>query len=283
MYIFIKLKKIGLKKFLLLIFLLFLILFVVCGLNNTLEVSRYTVLDANLPSEFNGFKIVHLSDLHGKNYGKNQSELIAAILAEKPDAVFFTGDMIDKIHDSPEPVLDLLKALTPVVPVYGVTGNHEINMGSEYTSILSRFMNAGLKNMEFASIEIKRGEQSIWIGGMGDLPLYIDASIHNINRVYHPGEYNILLFHRANAVSNIQDIGFNLIFSGHVHGGQVRLPFIGGIFSPDRVSLFPEHDSGVYELNDVTKLIVSRGLSGNFPLPRIYNRPDLVSVTLERP
>lgn len=259
------------------IFLMGMIAFVIIGFCQTdLEVTHYEYSSSKVPSEFDGYKIVQISDLHHKNFGRNQSELIQAIQEEEPDLILLTGDIVDKNHTDMAPVENLIKGISSLAPVYYVTGNHELDMGAvkQYDALEMLFQQYGIVDLDDRSVEIKQGEASIYVHGQKFRSYYITDYLPLADE----SKFNILLYHCSDYFDLINDYGYDIIFSGHSHGGIVRLPFVGGVFG-NSGDFFPDYAGGTYTENGCT-LFASRGL-GDAKIPRFYNPPEVVSVTLK--
>lgn len=256
------------------------------GLDNRLEVSHYTVKSDKLPEEFDGFRILHLSDFHCDT----TAGLVDAIKNENPDIICVTGDMT---HDtgSYEPFVNLLQQIIDIAPVYIVSGNHDV-WRSDYDELVNKCKEFGAVVLQNENSLINRENSTISISGIED-PYSV-----NHDKVYEKiydallkiskfDGFNILLFHRANLLDIFKDSEFDLILSGHMHGGQFRIPGIGGVVSPktnfmDKGRIFfPKYFGGEYSLNN-TKMIVSRGVGNPTILPRVFNRPEISTVILKK-
>ena len=263
------------KKLLIVIIILFL-LFFFFGFYNGLKITNYTYLDQELPKDFDGYRIVFISDLHCKRIGKNQDKLIKAIASCNPYIVVFTGDMIDSEHKDITPVKELLAGLEGKYPMYVVSGNHEKDNLVNYEKLLKFYEEYGVIDLDDRSMTISKKDAHVGIYGLS----YRDS--HYIKKTSHKpdkdkNEFNILLYHDATVFPLTSLYGYNLVLSGHTHGGIVRLPFLGGIINNDG-TLFPEFDNGVYHINGST-LISNRGIGDSY-FPRFYNRPEIVCITL---
>ena len=238
-----------------------------------------------LPGEFDGYQIVHLSDLHGHEYGEGSLRLLERVAQEKPDLIVITGDLIDR-ESQLQMVPALAKGLAAIAPTYYVTGNHEWSLGTgtvkELKNLLAQCGVTALSN-EFELLE--RDGAQIALAGVDDPNGYADQTtpeeLHAQIQGEVPGLFTVLLAHRNDRFRQYAAAGYDFVLSGHGHGGIVRLPFVGGLMGTDR-QWFPEWTSGVYTLGDST-LFVSRGL-GNNTVPfqgfRLFNRPELAVVTL---
>lgn len=254
--------------------------------NNSIVISNYTISSDKIPPNFNGYKIVQLSDLHSKSFGNDQKNLVKKIKNLEPDSIVFTGDLIDSYRYDEEPSLILMERLVQIAPVYYVTGNHEWWSG-KFDSLEDKLKIIGVQVMRNKTEEITIGTDKIQIIGIDD-PANVEESYEETDKTEKnitdlidiEGEdyFQILLSHRPEMFSLYDKYGFDIVFSGHAHGGQFRIPFVGGLIAPDQ-GFFPEYTSGKYT-SDNTTMIVNRGL-GNSIIPiRIFNRPEIVVVTL---
>ena len=258
------------------ILIICLVLFTLIGLYNGVQITNYTYKDEELPKEFDGFRIVFLTDFHCKVFGKNENKLIQTIDSCTPDLVVFTGDMIDGEHKDIAPVQQLLAGLTGKYPMYAVSGNHEKDNLSNYKILLGYYKKYGVIDLDNQSLTVTRNNASIGVYGLPYQDRYFIKKTGYIpDKDEH--EFNILLYHDATVFPFISRYGYNLVLSGHTHGGIIRIPFLGGLIS-NKGTLFSEFDSGMYQRNGST-LISSRGIGDSY-VPRFYNRPEVVCITL---
>lgn len=245
-----------------------------------LEISRYEVNSQKLPESFDGFKIVQLSDLHGAEFGEDGMGLVEKVKELEPDIIALTGDFVTDEGDLAA-VKKLAGRLTELCPVYFVSGNHEFGSGLaiKVRNILER---AGVKYLSNEYLTISRGEDEILLGGVEDPLAYADMlSPDELAQKMNdaaPDAFKILLGHRNYWMTEYPELPVDLIFCGHAHGGLIRIPGVGGLIGTDR-RLFPDFDAGEYNNGRYT-LIVSRGLGNSVPIPRIFNRPEIVCVEL---
>lgn len=245
-----------------------------------LEISRYEVKSQKLPESFDGFKIVQLSDLHGAEFGEDGMELVEKVKELEPDIIALTGDFVTDEGDLAA-VEKLAARLTELCPVYFVSGNHEFGSGLavKVRNILER---AGVKYLSNEYLTISRGEDGILLGGVEDPLAYADMlSPDELAQKMNdaaPDAFKILLGHRNYWMTEYPELPVDLIFCGHAHGGLIRIPGVGGLIGTDR-RLFPDFDAGEYNNGRYT-LIVSRGLGNSVPIPRVFNRPEIVCVEL---
>lgn len=279
------------KKILaIIIFLLLCFLFLFWN-NNFLSISNYEVKNNEIPKSFNNYKIVQLSDLHSKYFGKNQKYLISKINRIDPDIIVFTGDMYDGNRDkdisSIQPAIDLINNLSQKYPIYYITGNHEYDnkFHKEFQNKIKH--NNNVFYLSETVIEIHKNNESIFLTGIDDASFYSTKDISfyrtllNLSNSSNKG-FNILLSHRPYEIKKLlSKTNYDLILSGHNHGGQIEIPFIlpNGLYSPSE-TFFPKYTKGIHYIGK-NQLILSRGLGNSrFPL-RIFNPPEIVVVTLK--
>lgn len=257
--------------------------------NKDIETNRHLLKSSFLPKEFDGFTIVHLSDLHNRRFGKGQRRLIAAVRNAKPDAIVITGDLVDELLYKAEPALELIRGVIDLAPIYYVSGNHEWSR-SEYPHFRQQLIDLGVFVLDNKVETIVRGDKELAIAGMSDHAWYgADADPKkNIHRVLidvreHMDEraFKILLVHRPELLREYMEHHFNLIFAGHAHGGQWNLPGLGPIFAPGQ-GLFPKLVSGMHKRH-ATHIVISRGIgnSGILAFQRLFNKPEVVVVVLK--
>lgn len=280
------LKKKRKPIWLLVIMLLSVLILIIYWGNTTVGVTQYTIVSDKIPTDFNQYKIVQLSDLHDAKFGNNHLELVKKVKMIAPDVIFITGDFIDSNRYNLEQSLLLIEGLQGVVPMYYVTGNHEIA-----TNDTERIKNAleklGVRILsDEAEIVTLDEDSAIVLAGIEDpLSSYLDddeAVAASMNRAFKdvPDDmFKLLLSHRPEQFEVYAERGIDVVFSGHAHGGQFRIPGLGGLVAPGQ-GFFPTYTSGVYHKGD-SRMVVSRGL-GNSIIPiRIFNRPEIVVVTLK--
>lgn len=254
--------------------------FLIKDSRDDLEISRYEVKSQKLPESFDGFKIVQLSDLHGAEFGEDGMGLVEKVKELEPDIIALTGDFVTDEGDLAA-VEKLAARLTELCPVYFVSGNHEFGSGLavKVRNILER---AGVKYLSNEYLTISRGEDGILLGGVEDPLAYADMlSPDELAQKMNdaaPDAFKILLGHRNYWMTEYPELPVDLIFCGHAHGGLIRIPGVGGLIGTDR-RLFPDFDAGEYNNGRYT-LIVSRGLGNSVPIPRVFNRPEIVCVEL---
>lgn len=259
---------------------------------STPEISHYKICSSYVPNSFDNFKIIHLSDLHNKVFGDNNDPLLRLIANENPDLIVMTGDMISHSAPNTEQFLTLVKKLRELCPVYYVNGNHELSDLDEtkFKRVKNVLAEYGAVCLDNSETDIFIGEEHIHLCGLCYSAEYY-RGVREYKRgwkafmltdmidylgVKQPDEYTILLAHNPLDFDVHAEWGADLSFSGHIHGGFIRLPIVKGLVSPER-KLFPKYKEGVYKIGD-SSLVVSRGL-GNI---RINNPPEIVSVVLTK-
>lgn len=259
----------------------FVLLAVLLG-QQWLSVSRYDCPVARLPDEFEGFRIVQLSDLHGAEFGRNNERLINKVRAEKPDIIVLTGDFIEE-KDDLTVTNELFPELVRIAPCYFVSGNHEWASGG-MTVLEAQLHSAGVVYLENDFVSLRHGDGEVILCGVEDPNSWADltppdALIGEVRGIA-PDRPIILLGHRNYWVREYPALPVELILCGHGHGGIVRLPGIGGLVGTDRL-LFPEHTEGIHKSGSY-HMLVSRGLGTIYGLPRLFNRPEIVVASLTK-
>ena len=255
--------------------------------NTALELNTYTISSSKLPQSFDGYRIAHVSDLHNAEMGKDNEKLLTILRDADPDMIAITGDLIDSRSTNVEIALNFIREAVKIAPCYYVTGNHEARV-NEYDELKSGMESAGVIVLEDAQTEISLDGDTITLIGVNDPSYQTDYLFGDSETVMNTkleelhtenGEFTVLLSHRPERFDTYADHGLDLVLSGHAHGGQFRLPFIGGLVAPNQ-GLFPEYDAGIYK-EDNTNMLVSRGV-GNSILPfRINNRPEVILIELQ--
>ena len=247
----------------------------------SLALRRYQVEMRALPPAFDGFTILHLSDLHDKEFGGAEGDLVRLLRGESFDMVALTGDLVTGDHPRLTPALELIASLLALSgrPVFSVPGNHDwrLGRGAEFNE---RLREAGVRVLSNCSAMLERGEDHIWLIGVDD-PVtsrdHLDLALHGTDR----GAPRLLLSHSPQLYPQAVRNELDLLLVGHTHGGQIRIPVLGALFVPG-MGFFPPWDYGLYQ-SGATTMIVSGGL-GESGLPLRFNiRPEISLVTLRRP
>ena len=266
---------------------------------DSLEITKYEIENEKIPKEFDNFKIVQISDLHNKSFGKGNKRLLEKIDSQNPDIVVITGDLVEGDNKDFDVALNLIDELLKKYKVYHIMGNHEqkslIKKHKElYKTYFDKLYNKNIVNLDNEKTKVEKDGKYINIYGL-IIPLeyypyffknyenknmkleqdFINNKLGEINR----DEYNILLAHTPFFFEDYEKYGVDLVLAGHVHGGIIRLPKVGGLLSPNR-EFFPKYDFGKYIKNNTTMLL-SKGLGGSKVLIRFACKPEIVSITLK--
>jgi predicted MPP superfamily phosphohydrolase len=269
------------KWFIFIMILLGLIVFLYFE-NNAISLTQIEVKSDELPQSFNEYKIVHLSDLHSKSFGENQKRLVDKVKRLEPDIIVFTGDLVDRKCYDEKTSLALMEQLIYIAPLYYVTGNHEWWSG-RFASLEDKLIQLGVNVLRNTHEKMTRESSHITIVGIDD-----PASSNEIGIIENElqkslggvddSSFKVLLSHRPEYFSIYTAYDIDLTISGHAHGGQIRLPFIGGLVAPNQ-GFFPRYTAGKYQ-NGRSMMVVSRGLGNSIIPQRIFNRPEVVVITL---
>lgn len=238
--------------------------------NVTVGLNYVTITQKNLPQGFDGYRIAHVSDLHNSGLWK---KTIAQLKKAAPDIICITGDLVDSRRTDVDVALAFASEAVQIAPCYYVPGNHEARLEADvYAQLVDGLRALGVTVLQDVYTELTCQGDTIFLGGLGFLDPQKNAALG-----YMPG-YKILLAHHPEYFANYARENFALVLSGHIHGGQFRLPFIGGLYAPNQ-GLFPEYDSGLYTMGDTT-MFISRGIgNSSFPV-RFNNRPEVILITL---
>ncbi len=259
--------------------------------NVRVKLTRYHIRSVNLPSAFHGFRIALLSDIHSRDFGQNQEQLLRRIRAAKPDLILVAGDWVDARHGTLETCLQQARLLRQIAPVCGVYGNHELRRIRQTGKdpLRAAFSRAGVQMLHTSSTRVEKDGMYINLLGIEDpaelpekptrqqMTQAVDEMLSRVTHGIQPDDFTILIAHRPEFLRIYARYPIDLVVAGHAHGGQVRLPGVGGLFAPGQ-GLFPKFTGGCYRENR-TEMIVSRGLGGYAPV-RVFNMPELVVITL---
>lgn len=256
--------------------LLILILTVLIGylVSQRLSLQRFTV-EKNLPSSV---RVSHLSDLHFPNAGVDVNLIIDAVSEEKPDLIFLTGDIVDgkTTEENLTQVGDFFLKLRAVAPVFAVIGNHEIgSLLLQNYSAVCRENGVVLLNNEIQIVEVKN--MPILVSGLKDGSIFSETNLpdYNVKLSKEKPALSLLLAHRPELLINYSEGSFDAVFTGHAHGGQLRI-FNAGLYAPNQ-GFFPKFTSGRYSHNN-TEMFVSRGLGDSISDFRCFNSYHLITV-----
>lgn len=261
--------------------------------NLAVESNEYKIKSEKLPDEFDGFRILLLSDLHNASFGKDNARLIKTVREAKPDMIAVTGDIVDSRRCDMDIAFSLAEKLSDIAPVYYVSGNNEGRL-ENYDLLTAGLESRGVAVLENETAEITINGEKITLIGIADprfsLPFDADtkgvALIDNMQVISDElsglefDGYTVLLSHRPETFDVYVENNIDLALCGHAHGGQFRIPFVGGVFAPGQ-GLFPKYDAGLFE-GGKTSMLVSRGL-GNSSFPfRVNNRPEIITAVLQK-
>lgn len=241
--------------------------------NTALRTTQYRIQNQKIPAAFNGFQIAQISDLHNTEFGNGNRKLLAMLEAAQPDLIAITGDLVDSRRTDPEIAIAFAAEAVKIAPVYYAPGNHESRIPAVYEQLKSALTDLGVVVLENESMALQQGTDAITVTGLTDPDFGIPWE------EFPCENYHIVLSHRPERLNVYEEKAFDLVLAGHAHGGQIRLPFVGGLIAPHQ-GFFPRYTSGVHTKEN-TAMVVSRGLGNSlFPL-RLCNRPELVVITLE--
>ncbi len=264
------------------IFILAALIFWTAWANTALEINEYTVCSKRLPDSFSGFRIAQVSDLHNTEFGEENEKLIFMLRKSNPDIIVITGDLVDSRRTETYTALQFAEDAVKIAPCYYVSGNHEARL-SEYDTLKTGLVQAGVTVLENDSVRLDRSGEFITLAGVSD-PAFQNGDDTEIMRgaleeISDGNTYTVLLSHRPELFSVYEEHGIDLALCGHAHGGQFRLPVVGGLIAPHQ-GLFPKYDAGLFTIEN-TSMLVSRGIGNSlFPF-RLNNRPEIVVAELK--
>ena len=268
--------------------LILLIIWIAYG-NTYLEIYKYNVKSEDIPSEFDNFRIVQISDLHNAEFGENNEKLLAMLKQADADIIVITGDLIDSRNTKVDVAVSFTEKATKIAPTYYINGNHEARVPDEYEKLKQGLTDAGVTIFENDSVDITIGDEAITLIGLNDssftMEEYVDDTMmQNVSHqlmsvVPDNNNYKVLLAHKPHYF-DVYAGKVDLVLSGHAHGGQFRIPFVGGLVAPGQ-GFFPEYYEGSH-IKENTEMIVSRGI-GNSIIPfRINNKPEIIVAELTK-
>lgn len=263
-----------------------LLLWTIWG-NTALMVNTITIADSRIPAAFSGFRIAQISDLHNAEFGKNNAKLFKRLSECEPDIIAVTGDLVDMNHTDLDIAITFAQKAIRIAPVYYVTGNHEAHL-PQHDALRDGLEAAGVILLDDKAMQLERDGAKITIAGRSDpdfrkqYDMFEETSATGAafkKQIHEDQGYTILLSHRPELFQSYVSCGADLVFSGHAHGGQFRLPFVGGLIAPNQ-GLFPKYDAGLYIDGD-TQMVVSRGIGNSIIPVRFHNRPEIVLAVLQ--
>lgn len=249
--------------------------------NHWLVLTEYTYESEEVPVAFDGFRIVQVSDLHDAQFGEGNDKLVRLVREAQPDVIFITGDVIDSNRYDLAQSMEAVRGLLQIADVYYVLGNHEVAT-NEVPKIYQELKMAGVTILPNTSLTLERQGEQIAIVGIED-PLMNKSTeeMLELATANVPSEqFTLLLAHRPEMISVYADYQMDVVFSGHAHGGQIRIPGLGGLIAPGQGWL-PTYTAGPYERQQTT-MVVSRGLGNSVVPQRLLNLPEVVMVELSR-
>lgn len=267
------------------ILLIFIVIVWLIWSNKTVKTTDITVSSNNLPTEFNDYKIAHISDLHNAEFGENNSKIIDILKNQNPDIIAVTGDLVDSNHTNIDIAVLFMKQAVKIAPCFYVTGNHEA-WTEQYNELESKLIECGVNVLHDTYFDLEKNGAKIKLVGIDD-PSFtkgyelteesiIETKLKEFNL---EDSYTILLSHRPEYFKTYVNSNIDLVLTGHAHGGQFRLPFIGGLVAPNQ-GLFPKYDSGLFTENN-TNMVVSRGIGNSIIPVRMNNRPEVIMIKLQ--
>ena len=249
--------------------------------DNAIQETYFTVESNRLPTAFGGFRIAHVSDLHNDTLGDNNDSLILKLKKAKPDIIAVTGDLIDCRTPDTAVALSFMERALQLAPVYYVTGNHETALYDIYPAFERQLRDMGVTVLNNEAVTLTENGQTITLLGLSDPNSETLDSNGRVALMQScvQEEFTIVLSHRPEIFDDYAAAQADLVLTGHAHGGQFRLPYIGGLYAPGQ-GLLPVYDAGLFESGN-TVMYISRGVGNSlFPL-RFNNRPELPVITLQ--
>lgn len=245
--------------------------------NNHLVVTEYNYYNEKLPEQLDGYRIVMISDLHNAEFGTNNEKLLSRIQELKPDIIVITGDIVDSSHTNIDAAINVTENAMKICPVYYVTGNHEYWLtDDDFEKLKNGMRDVGVKILDNEISYIGTQESTFAIIGLNDKSLQ-NQTLKNLVQE-SGGKMTLVLAHEPQYFSQYANAGADLVLAGHAHGGQFRLPFIGGVIAPDQ-GFAPEYTEGEF-FEGNTEMIVSRGLGNSVVPVRLFNDPEIVFIEL---
>lgn len=279
------------KKIVKILLIIIAILFLACLTSiwlsyNWLTVSNFTVTSSKIAEPF---RMVLISDLHDHQFGKNNEKLSEKVREQSPDLIIIDGDMINADSENADTAVEVVRALKEIAPVYYSYGNHEYAyMEAGHTDLQAELEEAGAVVLNYQNMDIEIKGNPIRLGGLYEFGFETgmqseeenQRALSYLEKYVDTDRYLIMCAHRPDSFDpwdTADDWGIDLVLSGHLHGGQVIIPGIGGLYS-QLEGFFPQYDYGQYKLGD-SDMIITRGLGSNPKiLPRFNNLPEIAVV-----
>lgn len=258
--------------------------------NRQLTVTECDISSPKLPESFQGKKILLIADLHRKRYGDNFNNLMNSVIAAEPDYIFFAGDLYSRSETDLIPKAALMKRLRDTAPTFYVPGNHEICNMDNCEALCLKLSSMGINVLRNSMTRIYQGRDHINIygtqlplryynnrdGGYRNLPELTADTLTSYLGKADKSDCNLLISHNPFFLDAYAKWGADMVFAGHCHGGAIRLPVIGGLFSPER-KFFPKYTKGLYTMDNTT-MALTAGL-GKF---RLNNPSEIMIITLKK-
>lgn len=280
--------------------------------NQQVYITTYEIIDEEIPESFDGYRIVQVADVHSIRSQEQADMLFDKIASERPDAVVLTGDLLDSTYYTEEnsalkagesdkmagqDTVDFIASLTEHYYVCFVYGNHEMVLLDDIDNNPFKLAmeEIGVIFLNNDGVKISKEDESIYVLGIQDpATLYKDSDyaeynthservngmMTNVMALREEDLYTVLLSHRPEYFSDYAKYHVDLVLTGHAHGGQMRLPGVGGLYAPGQ-GWFPEYTEGLYMAGD-TAMIVGRGIGDSTELPRVFNPPEINTIILKR-
>ena len=251
--------------------------------NKALKLNKVSV---SAPCEL---KIAHISDFHNAKLKNSNACLVDMIRDAQPDIIAITGDLVDSRHTDVDVSIDLVRELVKIAPCYYVPGNHESRIENEYNTLKQALTDFGVTILCNSKTTLEKNGQTFTVIGIED-PMFViekdsvESTCEVIRGKLEPLSkenegYTILLSHRPEAFEEYVSAGVNLALTGHAHGGQVQIPFIGGLIAPNQ-GFFPKYSEGLHQ-KDKTSMVINRGIGNSLCPLRVNNRPEVILVELK--
>lgn len=248
--------------------------------NNDIVVTNYNYRTNQISEGLDGFKIAQISDLHNKEFGKKSKRLLKILEREDPNIIVITGDLIDSRRTDITVALEFIKGAAKLAPIYYVTGNHEYRLNqNNWDRLMQGMMKYQVRLLDNRIFLLEKEKGGIYLIGLGANNL-ADTTLNTLCSYTDKDKLQIVLAHGPQYIDHYSQSEADLVLVGHVHGGQFRLPFIGGLIAPDQ-GIFPKYTAGAYKVKDTT-MIVNRGMGNSIIPVRIFNRPEVVIVKLSK-
>ena len=255
------------------------------ALNKTVRLTEYTFDTDKIPYAFDGYKLIVISDIHNADFS---DQIVSMINSQQPDAVLFTGDLVQLPDDDLTNTIKILDETADLIPTYVISGNHE-SQNFSYYDISCELEDHGAVFIDNKSVYLWKNNEKIRLIGVMDPPVdeLDENSINKMRKTVisntegNEEYFTIAACHRSNAYPHLKDLPADLILSGHLHGGIIRLPFIGGVIGKSEAGLFPEYDYGMYKEGHAS-MIVSGGCDNNPKKRRFFNPPEILLITLKK-